>query len=230
MLPKSTPILSHRLHDSDNRSRERCWPACWQVKHRPDKISDAHPLNQPQTCHSPRYRYACAFDSVYVYMFLGKVPAVDMSNVFADMQSYNSNKRVLEQKVHATPGKKHALQTPTPFRQGFNFEKVLLITDGKKGLSPKNAPRNQQLVNLAYYIVFSTCSQIMSSLYPGHIYGGLEQSVHKPEYMDAMVHTFFLMDALTSELRVTRHKLKQIEHASMNACRVLCTAYMQQNT
>jgi len=160
------------------------------------------------------------------------VCAVDLSNARADMQSYNnSKKRVLEEKVNPQlSAKKHALQVPNIFREGFNFEKVLQITDGKKGLLPKNEPRNFQLVNLAYFVVFSTCSQIMSSLYPGHIYGGLEQSVDKAEYLNAMVHTFFLMDVLTSDMRVTKHKLKQIEHASMNACRVLCTAYLQENT
>jgi len=159
------------------------------------------------------------------------VCAVDTSNARADMQSYNSStKRVLEEKVKPQqPVKKHALQGPDMFREGYNFEKVLEITNGKKGLLPKNEPRNFQLVNLAYFIVFPTCSQIMSSLYPGHIYGGLEQSVNTTEYMNAMVHTLFLMDALTSDMRVTKHKLKQIEHASMNACRVLCTAYLQAN-
>jgi len=102
---------------------------------------------------------------------------------------------------------------------------ITTTTHQKKNI---NTVRNTQLAHMAYYMVFSTCSQLTSSLYPGFIYNGLQTQTHTAEYMNAMVHTFFLMDALTADTRVTKHKLKQIERASIDACRVLCANYMNQ--
>ena len=100
---------------------------------------------------------------------------------------------------------------------------ITTATHQKKNI---NTTRNTNLAHMAYYMVFSTCSQLTSSLYPGFIYNGLQTQTHTQEYMNAMVHTFFLMDALTADTRVTKHKLKQIEKASIDACRVLCANYM----
>ena len=91
-----------------------------------------------------------------------------------------------------------------------------------------NTVRNTQLARMSYSMVFSTCSQLTSSLYLGFIYKWLQTQTDTAAYMNAMVHTFFLMDALTADTRVTKHKLKQIQKASIDACRVLCANSMNQ--
>jgi len=138
----------------------------------------------------------------------------------------DDGKRVLEQKERTVPAKRQALEQDVSQDADLKHDTVLHITCGKYPTDAQNTPRNKALVGLAYSMVFSTCCQLTSAIYPGRIYNGLRTQVQTPAYIDAMVHTFYLMDALTSDTRVTKHKLKQIEKKSVASCRLLCDQHM----
>jgi hypothetical protein len=110
------------------------------------------------------------------------------------------------------------------FDKSVHLEKIIQIMNGKTPNDRGMLLRKEHMVRLSYYMVFSTCSQITSSIdQPIAFYAIIHSNgIETTAYSKAMLNTTLLIDGLLSPLRITKHKLKLLETGALDACTALC--------